>query len=267
MTEDLLDRGVTACRTLGYAVRRPTDGPPAVAEPTDGTRPLLPALPDRPVAVEPLASDELTPTMLLSRLRNDVGNGRLALFVTAADAVDDGLAVLRAPAFVAAEDGDGCRTFYEGPDRVPLAEGGYAAVRTDDPAVRWVEEVDDDPVGGRDAGGRRLVLETAGGPAAVLDGVGGLSCPSAERFPYVYRRGEDRRFHVTNASGREVGVYTSVAAMRADAYRPVPMPLVPEHVFGGLHRVDAAWAFLGTSDPGERGVRVHAAGGVAVRGG
>ena len=266
MTEDLLDRGVAACRDLGYAVRRPTDGPPAVAEPTDGTRPLLPALPDRSVAVEPLAPDELTPTMLLSRLRNDVGNGRLALFVTATGAVDDGLAVVRAPAFVASEDGDGCRTFYEGPDRVPLAGGGYAAVRTDDPTVRWVEEADDDPIAGGDVRGRRLVLETAAGPAAVLDGVDALACPPADRFPYAYRRGEDRRFHVTNASGREVGVYTSVAAMRADAYRPVPMPLVPEHLFEEPRRGDAAWAFLGATAPGERGVRVHAAGGSTVRG-
>jgi hypothetical protein len=267
MTEDLLDRGVAACRRLGYAVRRPADGPPAVATPTDECRPLLPADPDRPVAVEPLRPGDVTPTMLLSRLRNDVGHGRLVLFVTASEAVDAGLAVLRAPAFVEREDAAGCRTFYEGPDRVPLAAGGYAAVRTDGSTVRWTEEVDDDPIGGRDdrARSRRLVLSTAEGTAAVLDGVDGLACPPAARFPYAYRRGDDRRFHVTDAGGREVGVYASVAAMRADAYRPVPMPLVPEHLFGDLRRVDASWAFLGTLDPGDRGVRVHTSGGTAVR--
>jgi hypothetical protein len=65
---------------------------------------------------------------------------------------------------------------------------------------------------------------------AVFDSVDGLTCPGpvAEAFPARYRRGDDGRFCVREHD-RTVGRYGSVAAMRADGYRPVPLPLVPEH--------------------------------------
>jgi hypothetical protein len=114
-----------------------------------------------------------------------------------------------------------------------------------------------------EAVGPRLVLQDGDAVVAVLDGVDALSCPPADRFPYAYRRGEDKRFHVTDSHGREVGVYDSVTAMRANAYHPVAMPLVPEHVFADASdgpSVRRSWALLGVDDDGRPG-RVYTADG------
>ena len=74
----------------------------------------------------------------------------------------------------------------------------------------------------------RLVLVADGEVHAAFDDYTALACPTAEAFPYTYRRGADKRVHVRNRNDREVGVYPSIRAMKADAYRPVPDPLVPE---------------------------------------
>lgn len=282
MIDDLTGAGIATCRGLGYDVARPDDGPPAIATPTDRSRlPLAaagrttpgdPASGRRPaeVAVEPLAADAVTPTMLASRLWNDSRHDRLALFVVPASAAEDALAVLRSPALVRRRSPAGARSFFTGPDRVPLAEGGYAAVRTDarSPAVDW--DWSEEPATGpldpardaargsdathvtdADAAGddrRRLVCRVGGEPVAVLDGVDALSCPPTSTFPFVYRRGSDRRFHLRTADGRAVGTFGGVAAMRRSGYHPVPMPLVPEHLLPADTRVGDAWLLLAVPD-------------------
>jgi hypothetical protein len=291
MTDSLLEAGIAACRTLGYDVVRRTDGPPAVATPSDGSRGLPAAdgtgtgvaasADGQPaaVALEPLAADAVTPTMLVSRLWNDSRHGRRALFVVPEQALEDALAVLRPPALVRDRSRRGLRSFYAGPDRVFLAEGGYAAVRTgaSTPEFDWSEEdatgpLDDPaasvraPVEGAAAPDRRaagdvparLVCRVDDEPVAVLDGVDDLCRPAASSFPCAYRRGADRRFHVRTADGRDVGTFDGVAAMRRAGVHPVPMPLVPEHVLPAGTRVAGAWVVLSVPDDDTAGADVRA---------
>jgi hypothetical protein len=260
MTDRLHALGRAACEDRGYEVTTPRKPwlPVSLAEPTADASPFVPRATNGLVAIEPLASDETTPTTLLSRLRNNAGNDRFSLFVveseTAARVVHE---VLRRPPLVAAEDDHGRRTFYNGPDRIPLAEGGYAAVRTD---------TDPDDLVWRESGvgdERSLILvdsgksaryegrageereEPVGAVVTCFDGVEDLACPAAESFPYSYHRdSDDKRFRVRSRDGRTVGVYDGVADMRANAYLPLPMPLVPEHVFDGVPSVRDEWAVL-----------------------
>jgi hypothetical protein len=236
MTDRLLAAGRAACERHGYQVTAPGRPwlPPRLADPTsDATPPVVESTTSR-LAIEPLVGDELTPTMLVSRLRNNRGNGRFTLFVVGSEAAAwEAHRVLRDPPLVANEDDHGRRTFYNGPDRVPLAGGGYAAVRTDsDPeALVWREDGDGDErslllVDRGD--GRRATGQAAGRSpdsaetvVAHLDGVADLACPDAAVFPYSYARDpDDKRFRVRSRDGRTVGVYDAVAAMRANAYVP-----------------------------------------------
>ena len=266
MTDRLLAAGRAACERRGYEVTAPGRPwlPPRLAAPTTDVTPFVPRATTSRVAIEPLAPDEATPTMLVSRLRNNRGNDRFSLFVVEDEAAARRIrALLHDPPLVAAEDGQGRRTFYNGPDRIALAGGGYAAVRTDsDPAdLVWREDGDGDErslllvdAGRTDATRARRgeVDRNAGGTVvAHLDGVDGLNCPEPAAFPYSYVRDpDDKRFRVRTPAngGRTVGIYDGVAAMRANAYRPVPMPLVPEHVFDGVSSVRDEWAVLVVGD-------------------
>jgi hypothetical protein len=219
---------LAALRERGYDVTRlDGDGPAAVA--AGGTPPR--AVTDRPLAIEPLA--EATPLTLVARLADAAAKGQAVLFVGDADTAATAADLLADPFLLRAED-DGYRAFYTIPDRIQVQEGGYAAVRTDDD-LTWREEaasggVPDDEGRSTADGGPRLLLETDGRAVAAFDSVAGLTCPgpTADAFPYRYQRGEDRRIHVFDGDG-EVGRYGGVAAMKANAYRPVPLPLVPEH--------------------------------------
>lgn len=262
MTDRLLAAAAAVCDRRGYDVTAPGRPwlPPRLADPSADATPFVAGTATTRVAIEPVHPTEATPTMLLSRLRNNAGNDRFSLFV-----VDDAAtarsirSVLSDPPLVAAEDPLGRRTFYTGLDRVPLADGGYAAVRTDvDPADLVWREVgaDDSPAlvlvdGDTSDRGADDATGTLGGDDHVLahlDGVDALACPDADRFPYSYERDpDDKRFRV-RSSERTVGVYGGVASLRANAYVPVPMPLVPEHVFDGVASVRDAWAALVVSD-------------------
>ncbi|WP_152041464.1 hypothetical protein [Salinigranum salinum] len=261
MTDRLLAVGHSTCERHGYEVTDPGKPwlPSRLAEPTSHTTPFVSGATTSRVAVEPLTRDELTPTVLVSRLRNNRGNERFSLFV-----VEDVAAartirtVLHDPPLVAAEDADGRRTFYAGPDRVPLAGGGYAAVRTDsdEASLIWREEGDGDAPSlllvdtGAAATADRSGVD--GAVVASLDGVDGLCRPDTAAFPYSYARDPtDKRFRISTGTGRTVGVYDGVAAMRANAYVPVPMPLVPEHVFDGIGSVRDEWAVLVVDDTDE----------------
>lgn len=239
----LTDAAATRLADGGHEVAYPETRaePPAVATPPDGGTPL---------AVEPLAADDATATVIASRLAHALDRDRRACFV----ADDDGTAeavrsLLADPALIVAER-DGRRTFHAGPDRVPVAGGGYACVRFEglgEPTFAWRET--DTPVGPVPAGpgveaaavdeaGRpavpRLVCEVDGRVVAVLAGVESLRKPPAEAFPYAYsRHPDDKRFRVRRgADGAVVESASGFAPMRAAGYVPIPMPIVPEHVLG-----------------------------------
>jgi hypothetical protein len=116
----------------------------------------------------------------------------------------------------------GGRRFVSIEDRILLSDDSYACVGASGD-IEWFEdgETTDDPP---------LVLEVGGETVAVFDSVDGLACPgpSASAFQYSYARGEDGQFRVI-ADGEAVGRYTSISVMRNDGFRPVPLPLVPEH--------------------------------------
>jgi hypothetical protein len=280
MTDSLLQTGVDRCRRAGLIVTRPESGaePPGVARP-DGvesptdTRPFDPGrtATDGPPSVSTLLSSgrsvaiesirDADPTLVLSRLWNDRTNDRAALFVApdreTADRIET---LLTPPVGVHAVDDEG-RTFYAGPDRVALSEGGYAAVPAGT-ALEWresttarepmslVAEDGERITAGDDTGCRGT--ETGTGPwltlladdevVARLDGVDALDCPSRERFPYAYYRDRDKQIRVVDFAGRPVQRYTGIGAMRDGGFQPVPAPLVPEHMFDGS--IDGWWAVL-----------------------
>lgn len=267
----LVDVATEACSARGYRVERTTPtppgavgarSPPAIGHPEADTEPVGsgvgPVRPEsgsttggeaagsdeeaesdgRPVAIEPLGAPD--PTTILSRLRNNTIHGRTTLFVVSeGDGADTLQDVLSPPRFVRGETERGCRRFFDGPDRIPLDTGGYAAHRTDTADFEWHEEYDGGCAGSEEGESKRLVLVDGDDVVTVLSGVDDLACPSGTDFRYRYRRGADKRFHVENAEGTEVGVFGSVRAMRSQAYVPISMPLVPEHLFpDGL----PAWA-------------------------
>jgi hypothetical protein len=273
MTERLLAVGRAACERRGYEVTDPGRPwlPSRLGDPTPDATPFVAGSTAAQVAVEPLAPDEVTPTMLVSRLRNNRGNDRFSLFVVDDEATAREVRrVLHDPPLVAAEDACGARTFYNGPDRVPLAGGGYAAVRTDSsPGVLvWREHGAGDDRSlllvdrGCDlTGSSRDARDVDGAVVAHLDGVDALACPDGSTFPYAYARDpEDKRFHVRTGRGDAVGRYEGVAAMRANAYVPIPMPLVPEHVFRGISSVRDEWGVLAAAGTGAGPVLVTADG-------
>lgn len=259
--ESLVASGVDVCERHGYEVDRPARSwlPEAIATLADetGGRPLF-GDETAPVAVEPLDASDVEPTTVVSRLWNNSNHGRRSLFVVPGDDADALAAtvvgLLSAPACVADEADDGCRTFYNGPDRIKLAGGGYALHKATDPDFQWFEVPDERDADTADRTGtdrRRVVLADGDEEVAVVDGVDGLGCPPASTFPYSYRRNpRDKCFHVTDASGREVGVFTDVRSMRAAAYEPIPMPFVPEHLFD--ESVRSLWAVLVDDGEGRR---------------
>ncbi|MEZ3142948.1 hypothetical protein [Halobaculum sp. MBLA0143] len=231
MTDALLAAGVEQCRRRGYEVSRPEDGgePPGVAVP--GTEADPPFGPSRALGLEPLA--EADPTTVLSRLWTNQEHDRGTVFLVPDDRVAAEVeSILSAPVGVRADDNG--RLFYTGPDRVPLAEGGYAAVPTGT-AVEWRETAASLPpeLTEEDSTDGRLELRADGEPLAVLSSVDALNCPPRERFPYAYERDADKRIRVRDYAGRPVETFSGVSAMRTGGFRPVPAPLVPEHMLNG----------------------------------
>lgn len=235
------------------------DGAHGVDE-SDSTIASLLRASDSPLAIEPLDASDIDPTTVISRLWNNSNNGRRTLFVVPggdADALATTVVeLLSSPTCVASEDDTGCRTFYNSPDRVALLGGGYALHKSADADFQWYEEIAEETTesasvesentrSGSD--GRRIVLVDGADKVAVFDDVDDLACPPATAFPYSYRRNpRDKCFHVTNDSGREVGVFTDIRSLRSAAYEPIPMPFVPEHLFDGSVR--SLWSVLVDDD-------------------
>lgn len=232
MTQRLLDAGAAFLRDRGYDVMQPDSGaePPGLATP----RPVAatPFGTPRETAVDPLA--EADPTTVLSRLWTNRARERSTLFVVDERGVADAVAALLAPPVgVAAADDAGRRTFFDGPDRVPVAEGGFAAVPAGDD-VEWREVGEGDDF--------RLELRTDDEVIGALDGVGGLAEPPRATFPYCYVRDEDKRIRVLDFRGRPVETFPGVKAMRRGGFAPVAAPLVPEHMLDG--EVGGWWGAL-----------------------
>lgn len=269
----LTDAAASQLAADGFEITRPPSRaePPAIAvkEPTAavGDRTSQPndatdlGHTER-LSIEPLATRDVTPTTVVSRVAHALERGRRALFVVADESAASTLeSILADPPLLVAEE-NGRRTFHTGPDRIPVDTaslevdtGGYACIRVDgpgapggaEPTFRWRET--DTPVGpvaavgAIDAGavtgdGRpvvpRLVCEVGGRVRVALAGVGSLRTPPSTAFPYFYRRDPtDKRFRVRRGGdGTVVESVSGFAAMRAAGFVPIPMPLVPEHALG-----------------------------------
>ena len=229
----------------GYEVTWPTDRgePDCLLRPGEGVEPPLAGIETSgEIAVEALASAD--PTVVVDAVAAAAREDRFALLAADRRTARAAHAALTDPPALRSVDDDGHRTFYEVPDRIRVGDRGFGAVRADGD-LRWREETGGGVTGDHDT---RLVLEADGRIHAAFDDYTALACPSPGAFPYTYRREGDKRFHVRNRDGHEVGVYDSVRAMKANAYRPVPDPLVPEiHLPDGV-RLSRAWALAVIED-------------------
>ncbi|ERG94739.1 hypothetical protein [Haloquadratum walsbyi] len=155
MNERLLTAGIDRCHRAGLTTSRSNDAatPPVIARTTSNDaaissdesvdhteRPVTDACSSKPPTPETLLSSgwaiavetirKIDPTMVLSRVWNNQSNNRATLFVVSTQQAASKIAnILTSPVGVADVTTDG-RQFYAGPDRVPLDEGGYAAVPT-----------------------------------------------------------------------------------------------------------------------------------------
>ena len=228
MERDEHDHGTDILERAGYDLR--TASHAVVGDPHGGTRRLTGT--DRPLAVVTLDDRHVEPAALIPEFASVLARGHDALFVVPdVDALAAVVAVLDRPHCLAAEDEDRCRTFYDGPDRVPLANGHYALA----PAGELVWRERDPPeAGDGDRTGsdrKQVVLEDGTEVLARFDDVDALACPPADAFPLSYERGGDKTFHVYDRWGSELGRFGTIKAMREHAFEPVAMPLVPEHIF------------------------------------
>ena len=243
-TPPTVDAVLADLRERGYEIERPTGSTTPTAVATGGDAPA--AVTDAPLAVDAL--DEVTPLHLVARLADAARAGRAPLLVVDERDAATAHEILDTPLLVRDET-DGERVFYTIPDRIRLTDGTLACVRTDGEFV-WRETGAGGVTGDADADAPpRLLLETEGRVVAAFDSVDGLTCPGPgpDAFPHRYARGDDRRIHVFDRD-REVGRYNGIAAMKANAYRPVPLPLVPEHHVREGAALARRWTLATTAD-------------------
>jgi len=202
---DLRERGFET-ESTDAGVRATGDG----AAPSNVDAPLL--------VVEPRNGDPLT---VISQVANATDSRAVPVLVGHPETVDAAAQLLASP-FALRDDANG-RRFHSIADRIRLTDDTFACVRAEE-RPRWREAAGsggDDPE----------ILLTAGGETlAALESVDGLRCPGPDpsAFRYRYERDERGRFAVRDGGG-VVGRYVGVGAMRADGFRPVSIPLVPEH--------------------------------------
>lgn len=229
---DLEARGYETTRLDGATT------PPAVA--TGGDPPE--AVTDRPLSVEPLAG--ATPLNVVATLADAAGERRGTLFVAGPETAERAVEILREPFLLRADPPDAGRAFYAIPDRIRLTDGTLAAVAT--PDATWREDDRREGVTGDD---RALLLESDGEVLAALESVESLTCPGPDpdAFPFRYVRGDDRRLHVSGRD-REIGTFTSFAAMESRGFYPVDLPLVPEHHLREHADLARRWTVATVSD-------------------
>ncbi|WP_435360912.1 hypothetical protein [Haloarchaeobius sp. DFWS5] len=222
------NHGAAVLRRAGYEV--PGGGGRTVGERPNDTDALLRE--DTSIVVESVAAGSVDAETLVPRLANALAREQSVLFVVPSEAaVGSALHVLDAPYCVAQETETRCRTFFNGPDRVPLENGRYALAQAGEYVWREVDPEEAELDGRTGSDRKEVVLTGDGERIAVFADVDALSCPRADAFPFSYERGEDKQFHVYRRDGSEVGLFGSIRAMRENGFTPVPMPLVPEHVF------------------------------------
>jgi hypothetical protein len=222
------DHEIAICEQAGYEVELANDvgDPPALATPTGDAVGLCGE--PRPIAIEPLTGADVGPEGTVPRLAAAVRENRDCLFAvpsrensgtTIARMI---AAVLSDPGCLADEGPDG-RHFYKGPDRVPLSDGSYACARAPQAELQWREVV-------VDTDRPRLELTVGTEIVAVFEHVDALADAGRHAFQHAYHRTDDGQFAVT-ANGEIVERFVGPTAMRQAGFTPVPMPLVPEHLF------------------------------------
>jgi len=197
----------------GFALEPGEAATTAVDGPTDLTGV------DAPVHLVHLANG--SPMTIVSAIANAAHERRVPVLVADRWVDEESRNVLGRPFLLAGRD-DGAREFYSIEDRIRLADDSLACVGSHG-RMAWAEAAteSDDP---------ELRLDVGGETVAVLDSVDELCCPGPDptAFEYRYSRGDDGTLRVFRG-GRTVGRYTSFRSMRTDGFRPVPLPLVPEH--------------------------------------
>lgn len=174
---------------------------------------------DAPLAAVSLRDSR--PLTVVSAVANAAHEGYVPVLVAHPQTATEIEALLADPFLLDGRDGG--REFVTIEDRIRLSDDTYACLGTAGP-VRWTETAT------RDTDDPPLVLTAGGDRIATLDSVDGLACPgpAASTFRYSYARNDARQFCLFE-DGTLVARYASVSAMRADGFRPVPLPLVPEH--------------------------------------
>lgn len=173
----------------------------------------------------PLSVISLTdgrPLSVVSAVANAAHRGQVPVLVTDPHTRSSVREILSAP-FAIANDTTGRRRFYSIEDRIRLTDDTLACVDTYGD-LQWTE-------GTRAAETDSPSVQLTAGEeiVAVLDSVDSLACPGPQpdAFPTRYTRSQGR-FRVFDGDG-EIAHYGTLSSMRTDGYRPVPLPLVPEH--------------------------------------
>jgi len=175
---------------------------------------------DAPLAVLPLADGQ--PLAVVSAVAHATCQGYVPVLVAAPQTRTAAQDILSTP-FALAGTAAGRRQFYAVEDRVRLTDDTFACVATRG-ALQWVEASTR-----AETDAPRLHLTVGDDIVAVLDSASVLTCPgpTPATFPVRYTRSE-HQFRVLDTEG-VIETYGTIASMRADGYRPVPLPLIPDH--------------------------------------
>jgi len=175
---------------------------------------------DAPLTVTELHDER--PLTVISQVTNAAHEERLPVLVGDEPTVEAATELLEPPFGLAGAAP--ARRFHAIADRIRLTDDTFACVERPR-SLQWREA----DRAATETDSPRLLLDADGETVAVLESVDGLACPgpSPTAFPYRYERGGDRQFRVSDSDGL-VGRYSSITAMKGE-FRPVPLPLVPEH--------------------------------------
>lgn len=207
---DLRERGFVLEET-----KRGVIGTGGTVPPLEGQSPLSITYPDSGA-----------PLSIVSQIANAAQEETVPLLVVDRWTRDDVRSVLAEP-FLLAGERDVGREFYSIPDRIRLTDDTYACAPTT-ASLQWVED-QTATVTRRTTDAPQLVLQARDDVVTALDSTESLRCPGPppDAFPTRYERVDDR-FRVYEGADI-VGSFAKIRTMRAQGYRPVPLPLVPEH--------------------------------------
>lgn len=208
------DAVLTDLQTRGFSLREEEHTTVAEDGPVDFTGT------DAPLSVLEIA--DARPLTVVSAIANATQHERVPVLV--ADKYDHkDVAEIVSKPFLLAEQREE-RRFFSVEDRIMLTDGTFACVGSSG-QIQWREVTDRGPVESP-----AVALLVGGERVAVIESVDELRCPGPEpaTFRYRYTREEDGEFAVYEG-GACLGRYPGVTGMRENGYRPLPLPLVPEH--------------------------------------